>query len=147
MRSASPPWWPPLPVPRAARQPRRSGAAGDTERARAGERARTFRSAATGGARVSSACGAETCGGVLALRQQATAHSPARSGRLRGVVARVWRGGGRLAEEEVVAHGGGALGVAVAADMRSGGAGAAQAGKGLGAHLVGRGGGEAENRK
>jgi len=46
-----------------------------------------------------------------------------------------------LAEEEVVAHGGGALGVAVAADMRSGGAGAAQAGKGLGAHLVGRGGG------
>ena len=46
-----------------------------------------------------------------------------------------------MAAAEVVDHGGGALGAAVEADMRSGGAGAAQAGKGLGAHLVGRGGG------
>jgi hypothetical protein len=46
---------------------------------------------------------------------------------------------GWLAAEEVVAQGGGALGAAaVEADMRSRGAGAAQAGKGLGAHLVGR---------
>jgi hypothetical protein len=37
----------------------------------------------------------------------------------------------------VVAQGGAALGAAVEPDMRSGGAGAAQAGKGLGAHLVG----------
>ena len=45
-----------------------------------------------------------------------------------------------MAWEEVVAQGGGALGAAVEADMRSGGAGAAQAGKGLGEYLVGRGG-------
>jgi hypothetical protein len=37
---------------------------------------------------------------------------------------------------ELVAQGGGALGAALEADMRSG-AGAAQAGKGLGAYLVG----------
>ena len=40
-----------------------------------------------------------------------------------------------MAAEEVVAQGGGALGAAVEADMRSG-AGAARAGKGLGAYLV-----------
>ena len=38
---------------------------------------------------------------------------------------------------EVVARGGGALGAAVEQDMRSGGAGAAREGKGLGAYLVG----------
>ena len=47
------------------------------------------------------ACGAETCSGVLALRQQAlrqqtTAHSPDRSGRPRGVVERVCGGGVQL---------------------------------------------------
>ena len=41
------------------------------------------------------------------------------------------------AEEEVVAQGGGALGAALEADMRSGGAGAAQAGKGLVRTLLG----------
>jgi hypothetical protein len=57
------------------------------------------------------------------------------------VVGALWRGGGRLAAEEVVAQGRGALGAAVEADMRgSGGAGAARAGKGCGTHLVGRGG-------
>ena len=44
-----------------------------------------------------------------------------------------------MAWEEVVAQGGGALGAAVEADMRSGGAGAARRREGAGAHLVGRG--------
>jgi len=45
--------------------------------------------------------------------------------------------GGWLAAEEVVAQGAGALGAPVEADMRSGGAGAAQAGKGLVSTLLG----------
>ena len=49
------------------------------------------------------------------------------------------RGGACVAAAEVVDHGRGALGAAVEADMRS--RGEAQAGKGLGAHLEGRGGG------
>jgi len=43
-----------------------------------------------------------------------------------------------LAWEEVVAHGGGALGAVVEADMRSGGAGARREQGRAGAYLVGR---------
>ena len=57
--------------------------------------------------------------------------------------------GGWLAWEVVVAQGGGALGAAVEADMRSGGAGAAGRREGAGAYLVGRavGTGVAENEE
>jgi len=91
----------------------------------------------TGGARVSVALAVLKRAGALcqqalrsrALRQHATAHvacSKRTAARRGGRAVARW-----LAWEEVVAQGRGALGAAVEADMRSGGAGAARAGKGL----------------
>jgi len=73
----------------------------------------------TGGARVSSTCSAETVQGrcasrlcaARALRRQATAHSPARSGQPRGVVGALWwwvvGGGGRTGGRRAGRAGGG----------------------------------------